>query len=112
MTKGIAFILNIIIIYILIGSINPNLATSKDSKFSITLENYKNIKYIAEIYVGSNSQAMKTIFSTATGLTLFKGNNCTECREITNEFDSSTSIAFKNLSGENTLNVKITHFKL
>lgn len=74
-----------------------NVEFSRDSKFSVTLQNYNNVQYIGNVYVGSNSQKTETFFSTGTGLTWLVGEKCIDC-DLTSNFDSSTSYTFKNSS--------------
>jgi len=100
MPKGIAFIAKFIILSLLLACLNSLVTTKKDSKFSITLENFKNVQYSGSIYAGSDQQEMKTIFSTGTGLTWLIGNTCTECRISTQKFDSTSSSSYRSLSDD------------
>jgi hypothetical protein len=100
MPKAIVFIMQLIIFSILFAFINNNLTSKKDSKFSITLDNFNSIQYIGGVFVGSDFQEMKTIFSTGTSLTWLTANSCTECRNITNKFESTTSSTYKSLSDD------------
>ena len=108
MTKAKILVFIFLIFAIFNRSIYSNVTTNKDSKFSITLDNYNNIQYIGDIYVGSNSQEMRNIFSTATGLTWLTGNTCTDCRNITYKFDPESSSTFRDLS--DNLNYSVKNF--
>ena len=105
MPKGIAFIAQLIILSVLLTYMKSIVTTKRDSKFSITLENFKNVQYIGSVYAGSDFQEMKTIFSTGTALTWLIGNTCTECRNTTHKFDSTSSSSYKSLSDDITYDV-------
>jgi hypothetical protein len=65
----------------------------------------KNNQFIGNLNVGSDSQEIKTIFSTATGLTWLMGESCSKCN-VTNKFNPSTSASYNNLSDSLTYGVK------
>ena len=59
------------------------------SRYVIKLDNYENIQYTGNIYLGSNNQKLDVIFSTGSPLNWVTGVNCKNCRNNTNKYNKN-----------------------
>ena len=71
---------------------NPNLVKNQTS--IIVLNNFQNVQYFGNLFVGSERQKLSIIFDSGSNILWLPSKDCLTCREFSSKFDYMNSNSF------------------